>query len=265
MSLPTLLLCFDFDGTLVDPSDRNSFTTGLAERLHVLARERNAVFVVNTGRTLFQTLSGLRDYGIDPFPHYIIAQERHIYQPGPYNRWIDMGDWNKRVEKDHRKLLKSARKFFKHARAFLKSETGATVLDQENTLSGITATNNEEMDRICAWLDRELAAVRNLGYHRNSVYLRFGHREHNKGTALEELGNQLGITAEYRLAVGDNHNDLSMLNPRFAHGLACPGNAIPEVKNAIESHGGHVAISHSAQGVIETLDHYFFERPAVKA
>jgi HAD superfamily hydrolase (TIGR01484 family) len=265
MSLPPLLLCFDFDGTLVDPVDKRSFSGGLADRLRILQHEREAVFVINTGRTLFQTLSGLREYGIDPFPQYIIAQERHIYQPGPYNRWVDKGDWNRRIEKEHRKLLRSARRFFKKTRSFLEQETEAAVLDQENTLSGITAADESEMDRICDWLDAELPAVRNLGYHRNSIYLRFGHRHHNKGSAMDELANQLGIAPEFRLAVGDNHNDLSMLDRKYAHGVACPGNAIPKVKQAIESHGGHVATAPCSRGVIQTLDHFFFETPAASA
>ena len=75
---------------------------------------------------------------------------------------------------------------------------------------------------------------------------------------MAHLGQSLGIGPEFRLAVGDNHNDMSMLQPAVAHGIACPSNAIPEVKNHVTRIGGFVAARPVTEGVIDALEHYLY-------
>jgi hydroxymethylpyrimidine pyrophosphatase-like HAD family hydrolase len=63
----------------------------------------------------------------------------------------------------------------------------------------------------------------------------------------------LEIPREQIFAAGDHHNDISMLDGRFAACSACPANAIPEVKAAVEAAGGYVASKYHGAGVHEAL------------
>ena len=100
----TSVLCFDLDGTLVDPEGHNALDPTLMEYL-VELKARGAVWVINTGRTLFQALEGFNQHGIRMHPDYIIAQESELYELGKFNRWVPFGDWNANCLNDHRKFF----------------------------------------------------------------------------------------------------------------------------------------------------------------
>jgi hydroxymethylpyrimidine pyrophosphatase-like HAD family hydrolase len=97
---------------------------------------------------------------------------------------------------------------------------------------------------------------------RNSIYFRFSHKFYHKGACLEAIGNSIGVLPLQIMAVGDHLNDLPMLERRYAHHLACPGNAVDEVKAKIRAQGGHISTGEVAEGTIEAWDK-FFPMPAL--
>ena len=88
------------------------------------------------------------------------------------------------------------------------------------------------------------------------MYLRFCHSDYNKGAALAELSRLLEIPRKDIFAAGDHHNDISMLDGRYAALAACPANASPEVKKAVRNAGGYVATNEYGAGVHEALRHF---------
>lgn len=253
---PRVLLCFDFDGTFLDSEAPQPFDPEILDRL-VELRRWGAAWCINTGRTLPHTVEAITRFRIVPTPDFIIARESEIYRCNEFNRWIDWGDWNKQCAKDHKRLYKGAKKFFRTFRSYLENNTNAEWISHPLEPAGIHASSLEEMDTICETIDA-MPSPPELGYHRNSVYLRFNHIGYSKGTAMAHLGRGLGIGPEYRLAVGDNHNDLSMLQPSVAQGIACPSNAVPEIKEHVTNVGGFVAQRPITHGVIDALEHYLY-------
>jgi len=76
-------------------------------------------------------------------------------------------------------------------------------------------------------------------------------------------GNVLKAYLEYRelhpacvLAAGDHENDLSMLDGRVTPHVACPGNAYPSVREAVQRAGGYVASAHGPEGTLEAFGFY---------
>src|SRR5213076_3600873 len=120
----------------------------------------------------------------------------------------------------------------------------------------LVAENDEEMKRITEFIEQARAEHPKLDYQRNTVYLRFCHADYHKGAALAELSRLLEIPRDQIFAAGDHHNDISMLDGRFAAYSACPANAIPEVKDAVKSAGGYVAMKNHGAGVHEALLHF---------
>ncbi|MEZ5324325.1 MAG: HAD family hydrolase [Verrucomicrobiales bacterium] len=253
---PRVLLCFDFDGTFLDSEAPQPFDPEILDRLLELKRW-GALWCINTGRSLPHTVEAITRFRIIPTPDFIIARESEIYTSNEFNRWIDWGDWNKQCAKDHKRLYRTAKKFFKNFRVYLESETRAEWISHPLEPAGIHASSLEEMNSICQMID-SMSPPSDLSYHRNSVYLRFNHIGYSKGTAMDHLGRSLGIGPEFRLAMGDNHNDLSMLQPSVAHGIACPSNAIPEIKAHVARVGGFVAKRPITEGVIDALEHFLY-------
>ena len=67
------LLCFDFDGTLIDPKKSRRLT--LHFKSYFFDREKNGAIVINTGRSLMEAAAGIHQCGLDFQPDYIIALE----------------------------------------------------------------------------------------------------------------------------------------------------------------------------------------------
>ncbi len=253
---PTFILCFDFDGTLVNPEGTPVFHPGLGQMIQQL-RQQGAAWVINTGRSLAQTLQGIGQHGLFMEPDYIVAQECDIYQPGFFSKWKDFGPWNSKARKDHRHFMRDHRKILDAIRHKVESESHAEFLEGDFGELGIVATTNEELDVLCAYIDALAKQSPDLGYHRNGIYLRFSHAGYSKGTALGELSRLLGLDASRCFAGGDNFNDLSMLTPRFARQIACPSNALEPVKTIVRGHGGFVANRPASEGMMEALTHFF--------
>ncbi len=261
-SPPAALLCFDFDGTLVDkPSDPYDIAN-LESRLAHL-RRRGAAWGINTGRSLLHTLEGLREHGFQSIPDFIIARESEIYHRTAERRWGPLGDWNLRCLEVHRHFYKSHARFFKLLRRHLAAELkGARFIEDHSEPAGIVTNDEPLMERVVHWIEAHRNAWPDLAYQRNSIWLRFTHRNYNKGSALLEIRRLSGIGPEFTFVAGDNHNDFPMLHTEVAHGIACPANAIPEISSHVASLGGYVANHSATKGITAALEHFFYQDPS---
>jgi HAD superfamily hydrolase (TIGR01484 family) len=256
---PNLLLCFDFDGTLVNHDGGMPFHPGMGDMLREF-RKRGAAWVVNTGRSLHQTLEGIAQHNIFLLPDFIIAQECEIYCPGFFRAWKDYGSWNRRARSAHDHFMEKHREFLLYMRQHVARNTKAEFLMGDFGQVGIVATDEPELDDICQEIEAMRAHQPDIGYHRNGRYLRFSHANFSKGTALRELGRLLNVPRERIFAAGDNHNDLPMLDPRIAANIACPSNSLDPVKAHVTQLGGYVASLPASEGMMEALKHFFFKR-----
>lgn len=253
---PSLLLSFDFDGTLVNHEGALPFHPGMTEMLREF-RRRGAVWVVNTGRSLDQTIEGLAQHGIFLLPDYIIAQECELYRPGFFRAWTAFGSWNRRARAAHDHFMERHGAFLSGMRDHVSQNTKAQFLMGDFGQVGIVAVDEPELDMICEEIERRRAQQPDIGYHRNGRYLRFSHADFSKGTALQELARLLGVPPERIFAAGDNHNDLPMLDVRIAANIACPSNALDAVKAHVRERGGFVASRPASEGMMEALQHFF--------
>lgn len=253
---PSFILCFDFDGTLVHPESDPAFHPALAEMIKHLRRQ-GAAWVINTGRSLGQTLQGLAQYGLFMEPDFIIAQECNIYKPGVLTRWKDYGSWNKLARRAHERFVRDHQRSIDAIQEMVETQTRAKFITGDSGEFGIVAETDEELDAICATIDAHQQQFPDIGYQRNGIYLRFAHSGYSKGTALAELTRLLELDSSRVFAAGDNHNDVSMLDQRVARQIACPGNALPPIKEHVARQGGFSATRPASEGMIEALQHFF--------
>jgi len=256
---PNLILCFDFDGTLVDHGSELPFHPAMGDMLRDF-RRKGAAWVVNTGRSLSQTLEGLAQHNIFMLPDYIIAQECELYCPGFFKPWKDFGSWNRRARNAHDHFVEKHALFLSEVRQYVKANSKAEFLMGELGQVGIVAVDDDEMNKLSVEIDAMCLRQPDVSYHRNGRYLRFSHADYSKGTALQELGRLLKVPKERIFAAGDNYNDLSMLDTRVASHIACPVNALDPIKEHIVSSGGFVATKPASEGMMEALQHFFLKR-----
>ena len=250
------VLSFDFDGTLDCPKSDPRLDPEFFEIIKDF-REVGWVWGVNTGRSQMQMLSGFMEGKFPFLPDFMVAREREIYTPGGMNRWLPVLEWNKRSEKDHKKVYKRSRKFLKVVQDYVENETDAEWVSEVGDPAGIIGKSEEEMAGIVAFIDGQIGGYRDLGYLRNTIYLRFSHKDYHKGTSLAEVARRCGVEKEQVFAIGDGHNDIDMLRREYAGMIACPGNADDEVKAHVREQGGYVCEQRASKGVIEAFHHFF--------
>ncbi len=255
MSQPHALLSLDFDGTMVLEGVSPEFAPTLREALQDWT-SAGGLWLVNSGRSLPHLLEGLAGAAPDLRPAFLVSREHEIHVPNAFGRWLEFGDWNHLAAKAHKKLFRRHRRFFKQVERHLEEHTLASFIRLESDPAGIVASTEAEMDSIASYLDPYLAEREDLGYERNSIYLRFCHRNYTKGSALAHIARHLGTPPALVHAVGDNHNDLSMLNPAVAGKLACPANSVPEVRSAVARAGGYVADRAGSEGTADAIRHW---------
>jgi len=256
MSANIRLLSTDFDGTLVAHASDPVLDPRCMDLIKAL-QDDGAIWAINTGRSVQLLESGLVDFEFPVHPDFILTSERDIFRPAPNGgRWEPYGDWNTRVARDHAELFASASSVLAEVIDFVNHKTRARVIYERHGPEGLVAQDEAEMERIISFIDEVRAPHPKFHYQRNTVYLRFCHVDYHKGAALAELSRLIEIPRTETFAAGDHFNDISMLDGRFAQYPACPGNAIPEVKEAVRNAGGYVARAECGAGVYEALMHF---------
>jgi hypothetical protein len=255
--LPALVLSFDFDGTLHDPSTDPPVPAAFFERVRALRTQRAAVWGINTGRSLEHLVEGFHESAFPFLPDWVVAREREIYLADGNGYWQPHHDWNRRCEREVHGLFKRARGLLGRIRHEVEEHTGAQWMEWEGEPAGIISRTEEEMAWIVDRVTPLAAAEPQLAWQRNSIYLRFGHRDFHKGSSLGEVAQLHRLPPARCFAMGDSHNDLEMLDSTHAGMTACPANAVPEIRATVEAAGGLVTRASHGRGAVEALRHFF--------
>lgn len=254
---PNLILSFDFDGTLHDPADSPPVPVAFFEEIRRLRETRGAVWGINTGRSMPQVVEGLIESRFPFLPDWVVAREREIYFPNNFGRFLPHTDWNKRCEKDIHKLFKNSLKILKKIRHEVEEHTGAQYIEMDGEPAGLISRTEEEMEWIVGHITPIMEEVPELGWQRNSIYLRFGHRNYQKGSTLTEVARLHGLSTDQTFAVGDSHNDIEMLSAAHSGYAACPANAVGAIRETVAARGGLITRAAHGYGVVEALRAFF--------
>lgn len=243
MPTPIQLISTDFDGTIFTEFESPPVPVAFCSAIHGL-QAAGAKWVINTGRDLSSLMEALGRAGLDVRPDFLVLVEREIYRHDGV-RYVSVEPWNQRCAEAHAALFARVRPDLTRLTAWVNERFDAAVYEDAFSPFCLIARHNGDADAICDYLDAYCAEVPGLTVVRNDVYARFSHAGFSKGTALAELARELGLGPHQVFAAGDHFNDLPMLDRRIAHWLACPANAVPEVKEQVARQGGEVSeLSH---------------------
>ncbi len=252
------LISSDFDGTLIGHGSDGRCSQTLAKALEA-HRDRGGLWAVNTGRGLSHAMEGLGRFE-GPFePDFLLTNEREVFRRDGTAGWVAHGFWNEECRSRHDSLFERAVDLFREVRDMAARVGGTTLIYEEKVPAGLVTDTEETMELVISEIDRAAVEFPDFGYQRNTVYLRFCHRDYHKGSALAELCRLEGIPVSDVFAVGDHFNDIPMLDVRYALMTACPANAIDPVKKQVSLHAGYIAGLPWADGVAEALR--YFETP----
>lgn len=260
MSLPIKIISTDFDGTLFAEFENPPIPPTL-QKLIADLQARGVKWVINTGRDMSSLMESLARSGIEVEPDYLVLVEREIYCH-QNSQYIGLERWNGECARAHAEVFARVQLDLPRIVAWINARFHARIYEDAYSPFCLIAGNNGDADVIHHYLDAYCKTVPNLAVVRNDVYARFSHINYNKGTALEQLANLLGVASREIFATGDHLNDLPMLSLKYAGFLAAPGNAIEVVKSRVREQGGYVSHQPHGEGVAEAIKFYFDRRKA---
>jgi len=256
------LIATDLDGTLLGRTGEISLYDDFRKRLELLRSKYNTVWVVCTGRSLRgfkHKFSPMETIGI--YPEYVIVDHAYIYRRTKSGRYRPHYSWNFLI----RYNIWSSRLYIKDAierwyKVIYEKYRGVTVLYHRRNRLCLRFRTEDEAVAVADYLRKEAKEFKYLRVflYKEEVDVRMV--PFTKGLALEELEVRLGVGKSEVMAVGNGHNDISMLDGAVAGLTGCPANAETDVMATINRTGGHISAEKVLAGVIDIIDAYLENR-----
>jgi len=253
--LKPLLVCTDFDGTLTDEDPSAPLAPGFFAWLQSARKQGDVSWVVATGRSWEGLREALLHHQAPAFPEWIVTVEREIHRV--QNREAQPVEaWNQTCTEVHEALFGRHGAILERIEKEVGSHEDVTVIPDVGAIGLVVESpagiaHAEKMVKEILKDRPEILTVR------NGPYFRFAHADYHKGSCLGHVQALLDLGPASTFIAGDNLNDLSMLQRRYGHYLACPSNSHAEVLAQVKKEGGYLAQAPGGTGIAEALNHFF--------
>lgn len=246
----------DFDGTLLDSNIPPRVDPALKNWI-INFRHQGGIWAVNTGRELSYLTAGLRQSGIGIVPDYAIVVEREIYR-FDHGEYEPVFPWFKECSEHHTEIFNLHSHLWGQLKDWIHANARAVTYQDKYSPFSVIADDEDQARTIHSEMESVAKKMEKVIYVHNSIYGRFAHEDYHKGSALKELARIKSVDPGHVISAGDHWNDFSMFNRSISGYWIAPGNAIPDLKNHIQSYSlGYVAQKYSSLGILEGLSHFF--------
>lgn len=252
------MIAMDFDWTIADHTKGSDIISiELIDYLNNFINKGNYAGIVS-GRVYWDFQREFDAAGVEwanPFPNYVIGREAYFYEVTK-DDYIDHPKINvpanKRITNLNRKLSKYLDDILtiyednhiKVVRFFIYGDFAVEIhVENKDAQHAMELTKKFVTD-----LEIDEAAV-----HRNGTLITIYHKMSGKGNALLEASKELGLKPSEVLAIGDNYNDITMIDGKLGFIGGCVGNADDNIKNIVRSGGGYVGNGTAHKGILDII------------
>lgn len=263
------LIAIDIDGTLLNPQHE---VTPRVKAAIEAARDKGVAVVLATGRPFLGVQRYLRELGLEKEGQYCITNNGALVQkandascvaevPVTFDDYLYYEQMSRELGVNFQALTQS------HLYTANKDISRYTVHEAGLTGMPLRYRTVEEMDPTLIFpkimmidepelLDAAIARIPAEAYERNTImksapfFLEILNKEVNKGAGVKLLAELLGLQRDELMALGDQENDLAMLE--FVGTGVAMGNAIPVVKEIAQ----FVTTSNREDGVAVAIEKF---------
>lgn len=259
---PTVrLVATDLDGTITGDSSELPLYTELRKRIEHLRARNAAVWVVCTGRSLNSyrdATDAMQTVGL--MPDFVILKHAYVYERRRLGYRPHAG-WNLRIRLH---LLLSSLNIRGAIQEWHRLVLGitphVTTIHRRRNRLCLRFEKDEDCNKAFELLKEKAREFRYLVVFRYLMEIDVRMVPFTKGLALQDLAERLDISRDEMLAIGNGHNDISMLDGRIARYTGCPGNAEVSVMQTVHKADGHVSREHILAGAIDVIDAHLEDR-----
>jgi len=254
---PIQLLATDLDGTVIGGVQEFPLYADFRRALLWLRESEGGLWVACTGRSL-SSFTGfslpLQRMGI--VPDYIIVRHAYIFSRSRFC-WWPHALWNLHIRHhawvDRRAAQQALAEWH---RTIVECSLGVKTRRREDDRLVLHFESDKSASEALAILKRDFPLCKHIQVTCAANEVKAQLVPFTKGLALTELARYIGVPREKVLAIGNGHNDISMLDGAAAAMTGCPSNSEVEVMDAVHSSGGHIAGRPSLGGVLEVIEAY---------
>jgi len=243
------MVAVDVDGTISDPEGRIPPCTFRAfERV----TSSGGYVAIASGRDEESIAEVLRRNGYrlgeKGYPHALAAADRIFYLRE--GRYVPDEEWNERAERWWWETQALAEELVDGVLPMLEG------YEYERKERGFWFHNLDDALHAQRMLTDYLRSrkVTSLRVERNGWGVGLVDVRVGKGNCLMRIVRKVGLKPEEVVAVGNSHNDASMLDGRMGFFPACPANADEEIIELVRKNGGIVAQQSYGWGVAEIIE-----------
>jgi len=263
------LIAIDMDGTLLNP--QHEVTPGVKRAIQA-ARDKGVAIVLATGRPFIGIQRYLEELDLQQEGQYCITNNGALVQQAATGDCVAESTLN---YDDYLYVEKLARELGVHFQALTKSLLFTPNKDiseytvHEASLTGMPLRYRavEEMDKSAIFpkvmmidppekLDEAITRIPQEAHDRYTImksspyFLEILSKDVNKGAGVKALAERLGLSRDEVMAIGDQENDLAMLE--FAGTGVAMGNGIDAVKAAAQ----FVTKTNTEDGVAHAIEKF---------
>ncbi|MCK5851049.1 MAG: HAD family phosphatase [Kiritimatiellae bacterium] len=251
------LIATDLDGTLIGRVNEFPLYADYRDKLSELRSEGNVVWAACTGRGLMSFRNFFRPMRIIGLaPDFIIVNHAYIYGWGPFG-YMPHIFWNLHIRwrmwLDRLSMQNAIDEWYDMIKAV---SIGVTTVRREKNRLCLRFSSEESAIAAAEMLDEKTKQYKQLRVFRFLREIDVRSVPFTKGLALSELAQHLGIGRADILAIGNGHNDISMLDGNVTGMMGCPSNSDPEVMDAVHKAGGHISTKRALAGVLDVIEVY---------
>lgn len=262
-SLPIALIAMDLDGTMIEPVQEydQRILPDLLSELRRLSQQ-GVICVTATGRKFsFQTdLFGACQIGPESqVIRAIMCDEREIFV-ADNDAFRPLVSWNDPIRARWNTLFPITWDVLEQARTYATSQGWeASFFHAQETafsrgLPTIACDSVVHAQYVEEWINAKIVTeALPFQTSRNLRRVQIIDGQAGKGAALQAMTTHFDINPSQVLAIGDSHNDVSMLDGRYGFRSATVGNAETNVKDLVHSRGGYVATKSTGNGILEII------------
>ena len=259
-ALSLKLVCLDFDGTILTYDEHPDGVID-GEICNVLnhLKEGDVHWVPNSGRRLdsqLEIIERSQQFGLQALPVACLCSETLVYLRNkdrydalePYNSdtLLRIGEFQHRLQLFLKVQMGEWFTKYSIQQSYVESDGFAFLLDQSTPQ--VETFHAEIIELVKQFGEGE--AIRNGGWV-SVIPEGLG-----KGVITSTLMDQLKLNRSQVLAVGNDHNDVSMLNGNCAAYVGCPADSARQAREAVEVAGGYVAEERGSEGSLQVLRNY---------
>jgi hydroxymethylpyrimidine pyrophosphatase-like HAD family hydrolase len=253
------LVCLDFDGTIMtydEPAE--CFHPAVIDCLNHLL-ELGVNWCTNSGRDMESQVAVLEQSyrkGLHHRPVALMCCESLIYTQSN-GAYIPLEPWNSRVREEMTVFHRQVQHLLEpHLQRIGRTYEPFPVLVGEHYTAFQVADSDDRPLRLYEDVNELLASVPGIMISRNGGWIAVLAEHLGKGNILGDFASRAGYDRAEILAVGDQFNDLNMLDGAVAMHAGCPADAIVEVRETVRTARGYVARAQGPLGTVEAIEHF---------